>query len=133
MQTSTGTGPIGADLAAPARTVPFGVPAPGTEVVRSESELRRFLLGLPGVDQVGVEERAARLGGRSIKAAAKLFAIDAAISMVDLTTLEGADTPGKVRALCGKTWVPDRDPRRYPLCPTCKEIAEHLGWKLPAR
>jgi hypothetical protein len=37
-----------------------------------------------------------------------------------------------VRALCGKIWVPGRDPRRYPLCPTCKEIAEGMGWDVPA-
>jgi Protein of unknown function (DUF3039) len=35
-------------------------------------------------------------------------------------------------ALCGKTWVPSRDPKRYPLCPTCKEIADSLGWRIPA-
>ncbi len=35
-------------------------------------------------------------------------------------------------ALCGKTWVPSRDPKRYPLCPTCKEIATGLGWQIPA-
>ena len=35
-------------------------------------------------------------------------------------------------ALCGKTWVPSRDPKRYPVCPTCKEIAESMGWKIPA-
>ncbi|MDA8196543.1 MAG: DUF3039 domain-containing protein [Actinomycetota bacterium] len=34
-------------------------------------------------------------------------------------------------ALCGKTWVPTRDPKKYPLCPTCKEIAESKGWKIP--
>ena len=34
-------------------------------------------------------------------------------------------------ALCGKTWVPSRDPKRYPLCPTCREIAEGMGWKIP--
>lgn len=37
-----------------------------------------------------------------------------------------------VRALCGKLWVPGRDPRRYPLCPTCAEVAESLGWEVPA-
>ncbi|HUX04896.1 MAG TPA: DUF3039 domain-containing protein [Acidimicrobiales bacterium] len=37
-----------------------------------------------------------------------------------------------VRALCGKIWVPGRNPEKYPLCPTCKEIAESLGWSLPA-
>ncbi|MDA8268029.1 MAG: DUF3039 domain-containing protein [Actinomycetota bacterium] len=36
-------------------------------------------------------------------------------------------------ALCGKVWVPNRDPRRYPLCPTCKEIAQARGWQPPAR
>jgi deoxyribose-phosphate aldolase len=75
--------------------------------VRDESSLRRFLHGLPGVDQVGVEQRAAGLGTRSIKKASKLHAIDLAISMVDLTTLEGADTPGKVRGLAAKAKRPD--------------------------
>ncbi|MEV5575621.1 deoxyribose-phosphate aldolase [Spirillospora sp. NPDC052269] len=70
-------------------------------------ELRGFLHGLPGVDQVGADERAARLGARSIKTTAKASAIDLAISMVDLTTLEGADTAGKVRALCAKALRPD--------------------------
>jgi hypothetical protein len=36
-----------------------------------------------------------------------------------------------VRALCGKVWVPGRDPAKYPVCPTCKEIAESLGWSMP--
>ena len=35
-------------------------------------------------------------------------------------------------ALCGKTWVPSRDPKRYPVCPTCKEIAAGMGWKVPS-
>jgi deoxyribose-phosphate aldolase len=59
------------------------------------------------VDQVGAEGRAADLGTRSIKTTAKAFAIDLAIQMIDLTTLEGADTPGKVRALCTKAMHPD--------------------------
>jgi len=37
-----------------------------------------------------------------------------------------------VKALCGKIWVPGRNPTRYPICPTCKEIAEARGWKVPA-
>ncbi|TDD95429.1 deoxyribose-phosphate aldolase [Actinomadura rubrisoli] len=78
-----------------------------TETLISAAELRAFLHGLPGVDQVGAEERAARLATRSIKTSAKAEAIDLAISMVDLTTLEGADTPGKVRALCAKAAHPD--------------------------
>jgi deoxyribose-phosphate aldolase len=75
--------------------------------ITTSAELRRFLYGLPGVDQVGAQERAARLATRSIKTSAKAEAIDLAIAMVDLTTLEGADTSGKVRALCAKAAHPD--------------------------
>ena len=77
------------------------------EATRDDASLRRFLHGLPGVDQVGAEARAASLATRSIKTTAKAWAIDAAIGMVDLTTLEGADTPGKVRSLCAKAARPD--------------------------
>jgi deoxyribose-phosphate aldolase len=77
------------------------------DATRDEASLRRFLHGLPGVDQVGLEARAASLATRSIKKAAKLWAIDTAISMVDLTTLEGADTHGKVAALAAKARRPD--------------------------
>jgi deoxyribose-phosphate aldolase len=77
------------------------------DVTRDDASLRRFLHGLPGVDQVGAEGRAAGLATRSIKTTAKAWAIDTAISMVDLTTLEGADTPGKVRSLCAKAVHPD--------------------------
>src|ERR687892_1851783 len=59
------------------------------------------------VDAVGVEERAASLAKRSIKREAKLWALDLAIRMMDLTTLEGKDTPGKIRALAGKARRPD--------------------------
>ncbi len=59
------------------------------------------------VDQVAVEERAGTLARRSIKREAKLFALDLAVRMMDLTTLEGADTPGKVAALCSKAIRPD--------------------------
>ena len=72
------------------------------DVTASNAALRRYLHGLPAVDQVGADGRAAMLSTRSIKAASKEQAIDLAISMVDLTTLEGMDTPGKVRALCAK-------------------------------
>jgi hypothetical protein len=34
-------------------------------------------------------------------------------------------------ALCGKTWVPSRDPKRYPLCPSCREVATAMGWRIP--
>jgi len=88
-----------------------------TEVVRSDATLRAFLHGLPGVDQVGADARAATLGTRSIKTTAKAWAIDLAIRMIDLTTLEGADTPGKVRALCAKARQPD------PTDPSCPSVA----------
>ncbi|HEX6233877.1 MAG TPA: deoxyribose-phosphate aldolase [Jiangellaceae bacterium] len=78
-----------------------------SEITASETSLRRFLHGLPGVDQVGADARAAMLSTRSIKTTAKKWAIDLAISMIDLTTLEGQDTPGKVRALCSKAQRPD--------------------------
>ncbi len=74
---------------------------------------------LPGVDQVGLEARAAALSTRSIKAASKQWAIDLAISMVDLTTLEGADTPGKVRALANKALRPDPSD---PSCPAAAAV-----------
>ena len=78
-----------------------------SEITASETSLRRFLHGLAGVDQVGADARAAMLSTRSIKTTAKQWAIDLAISMIDLTTLEGQDTPGKVRALCAKAQRPD--------------------------
>jgi deoxyribose-phosphate aldolase len=77
------------------------------EVTASASTLRRFLHGLPGVDQVGADKRAATLATRSIKRDSKRWALDLAIAMTDLTTLEGADTPGRVRSLCAKAVRPD--------------------------
>ncbi|WP_375002776.1 deoxyribose-phosphate aldolase [Aeromicrobium sp. CTD01-1L150] len=73
----------------------------------TSTTLHRTLSRLPGVDAVGLEARAAALATRSIKTTSKQWAIDLAISMVDLTTLEGADTPGKVRALSAKALRPD--------------------------
>ena len=73
----------------------------------SEKSLRKFLAELSPVDQVGAEARAAMLATRSIKTSSKAWAIDMAISMVDLTTLEGADTPGKIKTLCAKAVRPD--------------------------
>ena len=90
------------------------------DAVGSDASLRRFLHGLPGVDQVGAEARAASLGTRSIKTTAKAYALDLAIRMVDLTTLEGSDTPGKVRALCSKAMRPDpADPSCPPAAAVC--------------
>lgn len=73
----------------------------------SERSLLTFLENLPGVDKAGADSRAAMLGTRSIKTSSKAMAIDLAISMIDLTTLEGADTPGKVRSLAAKAVRPD--------------------------
>jgi deoxyribose-phosphate aldolase len=91
-----------------------------TEITRSNADLRAFLHGLPGVDQVGADARAAELATRSIKTDSKGRAIDLAISMIDLTTLEGQDTPGKVRALCAKAARPDpSDPSTPPVAAVC--------------
>jgi deoxyribose-phosphate aldolase len=96
------------------------VPAPLADAVRDESALRRFLFGLPGVDQVGLERRSAVLATRSIKKDAKLQAIDMAVSMIDLTTLEGSDTPGKVRSLCAQAVRPDPEhPEVPPVAAIC--------------
>jgi deoxyribose-phosphate aldolase len=73
----------------------------------TESSLRAYLKTLPPVDEVGAHARAAMLATRSIKTTSKSWAIDMAISMVDLTTLEGADTPGKIGTLCAKAVRPD--------------------------
>jgi deoxyribose-phosphate aldolase len=90
------------------------------EATRDETSLKRFLHGLPGVDQVGAEARAAGLATRSIKTTSKAWALDMAIRMVDLTTLEGADTPGKVRSLCAKAMHPDpSDPATPPVAAVC--------------
>jgi len=91
--------------------------APADTQVLSGTSLRGFLHGLPGVDEVGAEARAAMLASRSIKTTAKAWALDTAISMIDLTTLEGQDTPGKVRALCAKAKRPD------PADPTAPQVA----------
>jgi deoxyribose-phosphate aldolase len=88
-----------------------------TATLLPAANLRSVLHGLPGVDKVGVEARAAALGTRSIKTTSKAAAIELAIRMVDLTTLEGADTPGKVRALSAKALRPD------PADPTCPAVA----------
>ncbi len=82
-----------------------------------DATLRRFLHGLPGVDAVGADARAAALGTRSIKTTSKAWALDTTISMIDLTTLEGSDTPGKVRTLCAKARRPD------PTSPDCPQVA----------
>ncbi|MCU1606980.1 MAG: deoC [Modestobacter sp.] len=107
----------GSPAALPQRALPGGLPDGLADVTRSDAAFRAFLHGLPGVDQVGAEARAKALGTRSIKTTAKAWAIDTAISMVDLTTLEGADTPRKVRSLAAKARRPDAED------PTCPPVA----------
>jgi len=95
------------DLRPPVPSSPVRLPTHLLDATVDESALRRFLAGLPGVDPVGVEQRSAQLATRSLKKETKRAAIDLAIAMVDLTTLEGADTPGKVRSLARKAMLPD--------------------------
>ena len=73
----------------------------------TEKSLRLHLEGLAGVDAVGLAARAADLGTRSIKTTSKAKALDTIIRLIDLTTLEGADTHGKVRSLVAKALTPD--------------------------
>jgi deoxyribose-phosphate aldolase len=94
------------------------------------------------VDQVAVEERAASLAKRSIKRESKLWALETAVRMMDLTTLEGADTPGKVAALCSKAVRPDPVDRTVPsvaavcvypnLVPVAREKLAGSGVKVAA-
>lgn len=69
------------------------------------------------IDEIGVNERVARLNSRSIKKGSKVQALKLAISMIDHTTLEGSDSPGKVRQLCKKAKQP------YPAMPNLPTVA----------
>lgn len=89
----------------------------GSEI--TGQNLVSYLRGLPGVDTVGVQARAAHFGTRSLKTDTKRRGLDLAISLIDLTTLEGADTPGKVRALVNKAVTPDPDD---PSCPSVAAV-----------
>ncbi|MEX1279345.1 MAG: deoxyribose-phosphate aldolase [Acidimicrobiia bacterium] len=79
--------------------------------------IRAFLGSVPTVDEVAVAGRVADLATRSIKRESKAAALELAIRMTDLTTLEGADTPGKVRQLAAKAVTPD------PTDPTIPSVA----------
>ncbi|HUF65360.1 MAG TPA: deoxyribose-phosphate aldolase [Gemmatimonadaceae bacterium] len=83
------------------------------------SPFTRLLDEVGTVDQVGVEERAAKFATRSIKTASKLWGLKTAVSMVDLTTLEGKDTPGKVESLCRKARAPSEDPEIPSVAAVC--------------
>jgi deoxyribose-phosphate aldolase len=82
--------------------------------IESEAQLVAILTSLSGVDVVGAEARVAKLATRSIKKSTKLAVLDLAISMVDLTTLEGADTFGRVTSLCVKAMRPDANDLSVP-------------------
>jgi deoxyribose-phosphate aldolase len=100
-----------------------------------ELPLEPRLPRIGSVDQVGAEERAATLAKRSIKRESKLFALELAIRMTDLTTLEGADTPGKVAALCSKALRPDPvDPTIPPVAAVCvyPNLVPHARERLEA-
>ena len=72
----------------------------------TDSMLPDFSFSSPRIDQVGVEERASRFTKRSIKKEAKLNGLKLVLNMIDLTTLEGKDTDGKVKQLCYKAMHP---------------------------
>jgi len=85
------------------------------------------------VDRVGIEERVAKFTTRSIKKKSKLWGLHTAVSMVDLTTLEGKDTPGKVASLCQKARQPSDDPSIPSVAAVCiypsliREARKHLA------
>ena len=97
-----------------------------------DATLRRFLHGLPGVDAVGLEQRAAGLGTRSIKTTSKAWALDKIISLIDLTTLEGADTAGKVRSLVAKAKTPDASDPSTPLVAAVCVYGDMVGHAVEA-
>jgi deoxyribose-phosphate aldolase len=107
-----------------------------------ELPLKQRLPRIGSIDQVAVEARAGELAKRSIKREAKLFALELAIRCMDLTTLEGSDTPGKVAALCSKAIRPDPSDPNVPsvaaicvyenLVPTCVERLQGTGVRVAA-
>jgi deoxyribose-phosphate aldolase len=107
-----------------------------------ELPLEPRLPRIGSVDAVALEERAGSLAKRSIKRDAKVFALRLAIRTTDLTTLEGADTPGKVAALCSKAMRPDPTDSSIPSCaaicvypnlvPTARERLEGSGVRVAA-
>jgi deoxyribose-phosphate aldolase len=94
--------------------------------------MKRLLSEIGTVDQVGIEERVAKYGTRSLKKKAKVFGLRLATTMVDLTTLEGKDTPGKVASLCQKALCPHDEGDVPPVAAVCvypsmvKHAAKHV-------
>jgi len=92
-----------------------------TTPARTVEPFEPRLTRIGAVDAVALEARAADLAKRSIKRGSKLEALDLIVRMIDLTTLEGADTPGKVAALCAKAMRPD------PVDPSVPSVAAVCG------
>ena len=103
------------DLAAPPARAVDALLGPRVD----DTSLHRFLRGLPGVDEVGADARAASFATRSIKTSAKVWALDMVVRMIDLTTLEGSDTPDKVRSLAAKAANPDPASDCPPVAAVC--------------
>ena len=102
----------------------------------SDASLQQYLEGLSPVDAVGLHARAASFQTRSIKAASKKTALDTIITLTDLTTLEGADTRGKVRSLVAKAITPDAgDPSTPTVAAVCVygDMVPHVREALGAR
>jgi len=87
--------------------------------IKNPISLRALVSEIGPVDQVGIEERVSNYTTRSIKKSSKVQALKLAVSMVDLTTLEGKDTPGKVASLCLKALHPHDDPAIPPTAAVC--------------
>ncbi len=105
---------------APVTASNSSLPRSANGLARARDTASFFRSPPPAVDQVAVEERAASLAKRSLKKQSKVAGLKLAIAMMDLTTLEGKDTPGKVRALCQKALLPlDRDPTLGPCAAIC--------------
>jgi deoxyribose-phosphate aldolase len=107
--------------------------------VTAQAGFRRLFNEIGPVDFVGIEERVAKYTTRSIKKSSKLFGLKLAVSMVDLTTLEGKDTPGKVESLCRKALRPTDDPAVPTVAAVCvypamvKYARRALGEDTPVR
>src|SRR5271155_4040815 len=87
-----------------------------TQLLSAPRRFRSIRGAVPTVDQVTVEERAAAFAGRSIKTGAKLAGLKMVVSMMDLTTLEGKDTPGRIAYLCRKALQPMEPKYEVPAC-----------------
>jgi deoxyribose-phosphate aldolase len=107
--------------------------------VSTHAAFQRLLDETGTVDAVGVEERAAKYTTRSLKKRAKVFGLKLAVSMLDLTTLEGKDTPGKIASLCRKAVRPHDDPEVPPVAAVCvypamvRSARRALGADTPVR